>query len=155
MSKFLKISLLTLLILLVVLAAIAETPILEPLLAGVTLARYLRLVAILGLATAFFFAWGYKRKMEASQKYLRAKEILAEAEAEAKRKKRAAILVEEKLKSVYQQKESALTDELSRARDEYQQRIAALKRQNMQLKESVAKLLRAVKQKRANADSLK
>lgn len=154
MKKVLKIILWSLLLVLVVLAIVAESPILSHIPDSIGLAFYLRAVSLFGLIIAIFAAWGYKRKMEASQKYRRANEILAEAEAKAKRKERTSMLLEEKLRANYSQKEKDLYEQLDQEKKEFKRKILALKSQNVQLKESVAKLMHIIKKKgKTNSDA--
>ena len=79
MGKSIKVIFITLFVSLVIFAAIADRPIVEQLLGGLHLAPYLRIISVLGLIIAVFTAWGYKRKIEASQKIVRAQEILTQA----------------------------------------------------------------------------
>ena len=148
MKKVLKIFLMSLLLVLVVLAIVAESPVLSNIPDAIHLAFYLRAISLFGLIIAVFAAWGYKRKIEASQKYRRADEILAEAEATAKRKERTNMLLEEKLKADYSQKEKDLQDQMVQIKRKYKKKMMALKTQNIQLKEAVARLMGALKKTR-------
>ena len=146
MGKFLKIVLITLLILLVIFAAVADRPLVLKGLKGLNLAIYLRLAGLLGLIFAIFMAWGHKRKIEASQKYQRAGELLAEAEAAAQRKQQACEQFEEERHAFLAQQEKQLDERIVQIENEYKARLRDLKEQNIALKETVGKLMRAVKQ---------
>ncbi|RJQ70970.1 MAG: hypothetical protein C4519_20425 [Desulfobacteraceae bacterium] len=111
------------------------------------LATYMRIASILGLLIAAFMAWGYKKKIEASQRFLRARQVLAEAEATAERKQRAVEQLEGTLKAQFAEKEMVLKEEIEKIKSDYAERLAALKEQNMRLKETVSKLMQAVKNK--------
>ena len=150
MGKFLKVILITLFVSLVVFAAIAERPIAVKLMTGLNLALYLRLVVLLGLVIAVFLSWGYKRKIEASQKYVRAQEIVDQAGEKAERAKRENERMEEKLKAEYDQKKLNLDEQLLQMRHEYEERIRGLKEQNIELKESVGKLMHLVKKNKVS-----
>ncbi len=150
MGKYVKILSITLFVLLVVFAAIADRPIISKLLNGLQLAPYLRLVSILGLIVAVFLAWGYKRKIEASQKFVRAQEVLDQAGEKAERSKKECERLELNLKAEYERKRTDLDANLSKIKDEYEERLRLLKEQNMELKESVAELMQRLKKKNAN-----
>lgn len=153
MVKLLKIILLVLLILLVFMALIADKPQISAIFHIMNFSFYVRIASILGLIIVVFTAWGYKRRIETSQKYRRADHIIAEAEATAQRHERNAMLIEEKLKTDFQQKTKVLKDRLAQLKAEHQHQLMALKTQNVQLKEEVSKLMRILKQKQAgNSD---
>ncbi len=150
MGKSLKVVLTTLFVSLVVFAAIADSSIAVKLMDGLNLALYLRLVALLGLIIAVFLAWGYKRKLEASQKYVHAQEILDQAGEKAERTKRQNERMAEKLKVEYDQKKMGLDEHILQMKHEYEERIRGLKEQNIELKESVGKLMHLVKKNKVH-----
>lgn len=150
MGKTAKVLLFTLIVLLVVFAAIAEKPFLTKLMGGLQLAPYLRLAGLLGLVIAVFLAWGYKRRIEASQKFIRAQEVLDQAGEKAERSKQASERLEEDLKAEYQRKKVALDERISDMKHDYEERIRELKEQNIELKESVGKLMQMVKKGKAS-----
>ncbi len=148
MTKLFKIGSIAVLVLLVALAAIADRPAAKEWVGGMDLSLYLRLVAILGLIIAVFRAWGYKREVEASQKYQRAQEVLTQAGIAAERKQRTLDELEQKLAAQYARREQDLSVALDQAKADYQSRLIALKEQNMQLKEEAAKLMQELKRKK-------
>ncbi|MBI5064086.1 MAG: hypothetical protein HZB87_11665 [Desulfatitalea sp.] len=148
MAKLIKILAIMALVLLVVFSAIADRPMAKEWMGGMDLSLYLRLVAILGLIIALFRAWGYKRKVEASQKYQRAQEVLNQAGISAERKQRAMDELEQRLLAQYAQKEQDLNLAMDQAKADYQNRLMALKEQNMKLKETVANLMQEIKKKK-------
>ena len=148
MIKPFKIVAIAVLVLLVALAAIADRPAVKEWMGGMNLSLYLRLAAILGLIIAVFRAWGYKREVEASQKYQRAQEVLTQAGLTAERKQRTLDELEQKLVAQYARKEQDLSVALDQAKADYQSRLMALKEQNMRLKEEAAKLMQEIKRKK-------
>jgi predicted Zn-dependent peptidase len=148
MTKLFKIAAIAVFVLLVALAAIADRPAAKEWVGGMDLSLYLRLVAILGLIIAVFRAWGYKREVEASQKYQRAQEVLTQAGIAAERKQRTLDELEQKLAAQYARKEQDLSVALDQAKADYQSRLMALKEQNMKLKEEAAKLMQELKRKK-------
>jgi len=149
MVKLFKIILLVLLILLVFMALIADMPRFKAIFNIMHFSFYIRIASLLGLIIALIMAWNYKRGIETSQKYRRADQVVAEAEATARRKANGTRLIEEKLKTDYQQKTKALADQLAQLKTEHQNQLRALKTQNVQLKEEVAELMRTLKEKQA------
>lgn len=150
MGKYLKVLLISLFVLLVVFAAMADRPIVSKMIGGVQLAPYLRLAGLLGLVIAVFLAWGYKRRIEASQKFVRAQEVLDQAEEKAERLKRESERLEQDLKADYEQKKLDLDELISEMKHDYEERLMALKEQNIELKESVGKLMRIVKKSKVS-----
>jgi gas vesicle protein len=148
MAKLVKIVLITALVLLVVFAAIAHTPMAVGWFDGFDLSLYLSLSALLGLVIAAFRAWGYKLGVEASQKFKRAKEVLAQADLAAERKQSSMEQMEQRLMAEYAQKEKALNETLDQAQADYQSRLSALKEQNIKLKETVTNLMQEIKKKK-------
>jgi hypothetical protein len=142
---FLKISLILILGLLIIFAAVADLPIGQKLGPLLGLGLYFKLISLFGMSALVLFAWGHKRRIEASQKYRRADEALNQAEAALERKRRACDLMEQQLKEAYGKKEQGLESQIEQVRTEYQQRLNALKAQNMELKETVAKLMHSLK----------
>ncbi len=145
MRLFGKIALITLLFLLVIFSILADLPIGQALENTLDLRLYLKLISLLGLVIAALLAWAHKLGVEASQKYRRADEVLAQAQAAFERKKQACEQMEQRLKETFEQKEQGLDDQIDAVREEYQQRLVVLKEQNVELKETVAKLMRALK----------
>jgi uncharacterized protein YdcH (DUF465 family) len=145
MAKYLKVVFATFMMLMVLLALIADARWIKDLSEGLDLAVYIRIASLIGLFIAIFVAWGYKKKIETSQKYLRAQQVLAQAEISAEHKQREIGRREEALRAQFAEKESALNDEIRRIKFDYDERLSALKEQNMQLKETVATLMQAVR----------
>lgn len=148
MAKPLKIIGAAFLVLLVVFAAIADRPAAKEWTGTMDLSLYLRLVALLALIIAVFRAWGYKREVEASQKYQRAQEVLNQAGVNAERKQRALVELEQRLMAQYAEKEQALNLAMDEAKADFQNRLIALKEQNMKLKDEVAGLIQEIKRKK-------
>lgn len=109
------------------------------------LGLYLKLISLLGLVIAAFLAWAQKHRVQASQKYRRADEVLAQAQAAFERKKQACDQMDQRLKATFAQKEQGLDDRIDQVRAEYQQRLMVMKEQNVELKETVGKLMQALK----------
>ncbi|MBT8342025.1 MAG: hypothetical protein HKP58_14870 [Desulfatitalea sp.] len=148
-----KISMLTLLMVMILLAALADVSFFKQWLQGhLDVALYLRLVAILGLLIVFPLAWAYKLKVQASHKYRRADEVLARATAKAENEQRAAEKLRQRLEAEFSNKEKTLNEELEEIKQTYHQKINDLKAKNVQLKEAVASLMHAVKTRRADAE---
>ena len=72
MRKSIKIILITLLMLLIVFSILADMPIGQKWSVDIRLGLYLKLVSLAGLLIALFTAWGYRNKIQSSQKYRRA-----------------------------------------------------------------------------------
>lgn len=156
MLKLLKIILLALLILLVFMGLVADKPQVSAIFNIMHFAFYVRMVSLLGLIIVVFMAWGFKRRIETSQKYRRADDIIAEAETTAKRNERKAMLIEEKLNADYQQKTKSVADQLTQLKNEHQNQLMALKKQNVQLKEEMSKIMSVIKKKQTgNSDRAK
>ena len=150
MGKYLKVLVISLFVLLVVFAAVADRPIVSKMIGGVPLGPYLRLAGLLGLVVAVFLAWGYKRRIEASQKFIRAQEVLDQAGEKAERLKRESERLEQDLKAQYEKKKLDLDERISEMKHDYEERLMALKEQNIELKESVGKLMRIAKKSKAS-----
>ena len=151
MCKFIKIILLALLILLVFVAGVADFPSIAAIAPGLHLAFYLRVAALLGLLAAVFMAWGYKRRIETSQKYQSADQVVAEAQAGAQRIVQKAKAMEEKFKHEHQSRTRVIEQRMAALQTEHHRQLKALKTQNIQLKEEVSRLMRILKRKRGNA----
>ncbi len=136
------------LILLIGFAVLADLPVGKSLFGHLDLGLYLKLVSLLGLLIAFFMSMGYKHQVDASQKYRRANAVLAEAEAKANQQKQALDQIEQKLKKAYTQKEKGLNRQIKEAHMGYDSRVKTLKQQNIELKETVNKLMMALKRER-------
>lgn len=145
MGSVIKIVMMTLLLVMVVFAGFTETDKFKEWMGYLGVGLYLRLASLIGLFIALLYAWGYREKIVSSQKYLRADEVLAQAQANAESKQKAIEGAREKLKVQYKQKEKDLQAKIEQVRDEYKERINELKAQNMRLKESVAKLMQVAK----------
>ncbi|MDA8141403.1 MAG: hypothetical protein M0036_22400 [Desulfobacteraceae bacterium] len=148
MGKFFKILCYTALMVLVVFAALADRVKFPGWLEGLNVALYLRLVALTGLIIAVFTSWGFRRKVEASQRYRRSQQVIAEAEAAAQRKQGALEQLQVRLEAQFVEKEKKIRDEMEGIKAGYIEQIKALKEQNLKLKETVSNLMQAVKQKR-------
>jgi len=140
-----KIALIVLLFLLVIFSILTDLPMGQALKNTLDLGLYLKLISLLGLVIAVFLAWAQKRRVEASQKYRHAEEVLAQAQAAFEHKKQACDQMDQRLKATYAQKEQALDDKIGQIRAHYQQQLMVLKEQNMELKETVGKLMNALK----------
>ncbi|MCJ8500515.1 hypothetical protein [Desulfatitalea alkaliphila] len=153
MGIVLKITAFTLLFLLVLFGAIADLPMmqarwhLDTWLGSLDRILYIRLAGLLGLVMACLWAWGYKRRFEASHKFRRSKEVLAQAEAAADGKRQALARMEEQLKATFAAKEDALQNTLAEAKREHAQQLQSLREQNLQLKDAVSKLMTKLKNK--------
>lgn len=148
MRKIIKIVLIALLILLVIFAVFADLPKGKSLFGHLDLALYLKLISLLGMLIALFVSMGYKRRVDVSQKYQRAKQVLADAESKAELQKHALKQVERKLKKAYAKKEKLLNQQISEAQAGYESRLKALKQQNLEMKEALAKMIRTLKRER-------
>ena len=151
MLKFVKILFVALIIVLAFVSISIETPMMQRLSRGLTLSIYIRTASLLSLAALILWAWGYKQKLAASQKYTRANQILAEAETAAKRKNQATLQLEERLKASYAEKEKALEERIKEVQQECRDQLKGLKKQNLELKNTVAELMAALKDKKTNA----
>jgi len=147
--KILKILLIILFLSLVVFAAIVDRLAIETVLGGLRPGPYLRLISVLGMFVAVFLSWGYKRKIEASQKYVRAQEVLTQADQRSEQARLESERLEKRLIAEYEQKKMGLDEQLLQLKQEYEERIMALKEQNMALKESVGKLMKMVRKAKA------
>lgn len=150
MKPVMKVIVLTLFVLLVIFAAFADSPVVSKMMGGVPLAPYLRLVGLLGMVIAVFLAWGYKRKIESSQKFVRAQEVLDQAGRKAQRFKQECVRLERDLKAEYERKNADLDESIDRMKHEYEEQIRSLKERNIELKESVGKLMRMVKKNKTS-----
>ncbi len=147
MGTVIKIVLMTILLVMVVFAGFSETDLFKNWLGYLGIGLYLRVASLLGLLIALLYAWGYREKIVSSQKYLRADEVLAQAQAKAVNKQKDIESAREKLDAEYAQKEKDLQIKIEKVKDEYKERINELKEKNIRLKESVAKLMQVVKKK--------
>ncbi len=148
MGKLFKICAIAALMVLVVFSLLADMAFLRQLEKGLSLGAYIRMASLLSLAAAVLYAWGYKRQVESSQKYRRADEALNQAETAAVRRQAVLDQKEEHLKAEYAEKEALLDKQIGQSVAAYQQRIKILKKQNVELKETVAKLMQALKAER-------
>jgi uncharacterized coiled-coil protein SlyX len=148
MGKLLKIILFTSLLVLVLFALLADLPFAEPLHRYLDVALYARLAGLLGLAIALVWFWERKKRTDASQKIQRANEVLVEADKTVRRKQQAMEQMEAKLNSEYVEKEKGLGARIDQIKSGYDQRIKALNEQNIELKDTVAKLMAALKEER-------
>lgn len=148
MRKKLKIILFTVLMLLVIFSILADLPIGRKFQPDLELGTYLKWVTLLGLLIAVFTAWGYRSQIVSSQKYRRADEAVAKAEAAYEQKKKACEQMEKRLKSKYDQKEKGVDKEIDAVRQAYKKRLKELTEQNVELKETVGRLMRTLKRER-------
>lgn len=130
--------------LLVTLALIVERPVVASLLGSLNLEYYYKAALVVAMIVAFVLAWGYKHKIEASQHYQQAQNILAAAKAAAKRRERACMLLEEKMKADVGEKERALLEQIETLRREHRAETARLQNENLQLKQTLAGLMQNV-----------
>jgi hypothetical protein len=149
MLKVFKIFFIALVVVLLFLSVAEDMPMMQPLQEMLNLSAYLRLASLLTLMAGCFWAWGYQYKIRSSQKYNRAEKALAEAGDTVKRKKEVCDKMEEGLKAAYAKKEQELENRINDVRQECREQMQALKKQNIELKENVANLLRMVKKKNA------
>lgn len=148
MSKFLKVILFTLLLVLVLFALLADLPFAETLHRYLDFALYVRLASLLGLLIALVWFWERKKKTDASQRFQRANEVLSEAEETARRRLQAVEQMEKKLKNEYAEKDKGLDGQIHQVKSGFEQRIKALNEQNIELKDTVSKLMAALKKER-------
>ncbi len=148
MAKFIKIFLISCLILLVVFAAMADRFAYPDWIGGLNLTTYLRLVSLLGLMILLFFTIGYRQKIIQSQKYRRAQEVVVQAESDAARKQRSLEQVRDKLEAEYKQKEQESNDQIEHIKAECNEKLLQLKEQNIKLKETVSRLMNEIKRKK-------
>ena len=149
MGQLVKICVVTALMVLVIFSLLADMPFVRQLDQGLSLGVYIRLASLLSLMAVAFYAWGYKRQIESSQKYRRADEVLEQAETSIARRQAALDQKEARLKADFAKKESSLDRQIGQSVAAYQQRINHLKEQNIELKETVGKLMQALKTERA------
>ena len=148
MLKLAKILFIALVFILAFVSVTIEASMLQKLFNGLTLALYIRIASLLSLVALIFWAWGYKQKLVASQKYARANQIIAEAETSARRQNQASARLEERLKASYAEKEKALEERIKEVQQESLAQLKGLQKQNMELKNSVAELMDALKKKK-------
>jgi uncharacterized protein YdcH (DUF465 family) len=148
MGRFLKVILFTFLLVLVLSALLADLPFAQTLHRYLDFALYVRLASLMGLFIALVWLWERKKKTDASQKVQRAKDMLAETEETVRRRKQAIEQLEQKLNSEYIEKGKGLDAQIAQIRSGYDQRIKALKEQNFELKDTVGKLMAALKEER-------
>jgi DNA anti-recombination protein RmuC len=148
MRKLLKITLITLLLLLVLFAMLAEMQFFKRFPHHLEFALYLKLISLLGMLIALIMVWSHKQKTVASQKFQRANQVLAEAEKTAQRKQNALEQLEKKLKREYAKKDQGLDGQIYQIKSGFEQRIKVLNEQNIELKDTVSKLMRALKKER-------
>jgi ubiquinone biosynthesis protein COQ9 len=148
MGKFIKVVLFTLLLVLVLFALLADLPFAETLHRYLDFALYTRLASLLGLLIALVWFWERKKRTDASQKFQRAQKVLAEAEETARRRQQAIEKIEHKLKSTYAEKDKGLDAQIHQIKSGFEQRIKTLNEQNIELKDTVSKLMAALKKER-------
>jgi nitrogen fixation-related uncharacterized protein len=149
MKKFFKILAMVALLILVVFSLLADLPFMRQVEKGLSLAVYIRLASVLGLVALVFFAWGHKRQIESSQKFRRADEVLAQAESTAVRRHAELERLKGRLESDFAEKEAQLDQQIGQSVVAYQARLNRLQEQNVELKETVNKLMKALKAERA------
>ncbi len=148
MSKLIKIILMSLLLLLVVFSILADMPIGQKWPPVISLGLYLKLVSLLGMVIAAFVAWGYRSRIQTSQKYRRADEVVAKAQETYEHQKEACSHMEKRLQTQYDEKVKGVDDQIEAVRRSYQKRLKELQEQNMELKETVGKLMNTIKEER-------
>ena len=148
MGKFLKVILFTLLLVLVLFALLADLPFAQTLHRYLDFALYVRLASLLGLLIALVWFWERKKKSDASQKFQRANQVLAEAEETVRHRRQAIEQLEQKLKSGYAEKDKGLDAQIHQIKSSFEQRIKKLNEQNIELKDTVSKLMAALKKER-------
>ena len=134
--------------LLIIFAIITDLPMGQRLPSLLNLGIYLKLISLFGMVTLALFAWGRKRQIETSQKYRRADEVLAQAEAAFERKRQLCDQMEQRLKAPLANRGQETGVQIDEVRAEFQQRLEGLKQQNLELKETVAKLMGIVKKRK-------
>ncbi len=149
MKKLIKIILLAALLLLVIFSLMADMAFMRKLEHGLNLAVYIRLASLFSLMAAAFYAWSHKRQVEQSQKYRRANEVLEQAEHTATRREAELDHAEARMKADFAEKEASIDKQIGQSVTAYQERLNALKQQNIELRETVNKLMRALKTERA------
>ena len=149
MAKLFKILAIAALMVLVFFSLVAEIPFGRHLEEQLNLTAYIRFASLISLVIAALYIWAYKRQIESAQKYRRADEVLQQAEVEAKRRQVELDHMETRLKADFAKKEAGLGDHIDHSIGEYQNRIKRLQEQNMELKETVAKLMQALKKERS------
>jgi hypothetical protein len=152
MGNLFKIIALTVLIVLVVFSLMADMALVRRLEQGLSLGLYVRLASLLGLIALVLYAWGYKRQVESSQKYQRADEVLEQAQSTIASKQAELEQREVQLNAAYEAKEAALDEQIEQSLIVHQNQINRLKEQNMELKDAVSKLMKALKAERANRE---
>ena len=148
MGKFVKVILFTFLLVLVLFALLADLPFAETLHRYLDFALYVRLASLLGLLIALVWLWERKKKSDTSQKFQRANQVLAEAEETVRRKQQAIEKMEQKLKNMYSEKDKGLDAQIHQVKSGFEQRIKTLNEQNIELKDTVSKLMAALKKER-------
>ena len=148
MGKAIKVVLITLLLVLVFFSIVADMPLGRQLQQGLDLGLYIRLASLLGLMIAAFLAWGYRSEVVSSQKYRRADEIMSQAEEAFERKKAVCDKMEKALQAKYDEKTKGIDAQIEAVRKAYRKRLKELTEQNVELKETVGKLMRTLKRER-------
>lgn len=152
MRKTIKVLLITLLMLLIVFSILADMHIGQKGSFDIRLGLYLKLLSLVGLLIALITAWGYRNKIQSSQKYRRADEVVSKAQEAYERKKEACAQMEKRLHDKYDEKEKGVDDQIEEVRRTYQKRLNELQKQNMELKETVGKLMQTIKEERQQRD---
>ncbi len=136
------------LMLLVVFSILADLPIGQKFQLSLELGTYLKWVSLFCLLIAVFMAWGYRSQVISSQKYRRADEVVAKAEETYEQKQKACEQMEKRLQTKYDQKAKGVDKEIDTVRQAYKKRLKELREQNLELKETVGKLMRTLKRER-------
>lgn len=134
--------------LLIIFSILTDLPIAQKWSFNIRLGLYLKLVSLAGMLIALITAWGYRNKIQSSQKYRRADEVVSKAQEVFERKKEACAQMEKRLYAKYDEKEKGVDDQIEQVRSRYQKRLNELQKQNIELKETVAKLMQTIKQER-------
>jgi biopolymer transport protein ExbB/TolQ len=152
-NKLIKITLLALLLLLVVFSILTDMPLGRAWPPAIRLGLYLKLASLLGLVIAAFVAWGYRNQIQASQKYRRADEAVTKANELLEHQQQACDLMEKRLIAQYEDKVRSVDEQVESVRKSYQKRLEDLQEQNLQLKETVGKLMNTIKKSGSAAET--
>ncbi len=149
MSKFLKLVPVAVFILLAASTLTSEWRpdlSLQELLSGPLFWRVSILLVLLALV---YYGWGFVRRVEASQKYRRAEEVLEEARKKAENEKDAASQLRKKIETECQRKLAEKQRELERETVKLKEYIKTIEHQNLELKATVGRLMRLLKKKKS------
>lgn len=106
-----------------------------------------KMAVLLILLAMVYWGWGFLRKVEASQKYRRADDVLKEARRIAEREKEAALELQKRVEKECSRKMAEKEAELKREKARLKEYVKKIERQNLELKATVGRLMKLVKQK--------